>query len=95
VLDVPASNTHGFLLRDICISSTELYRPIWKIEGISPHWKTHVAGIIPFKTNTVSQGNNGVDSAASNMDNFLWRGTYVSSTLLNIPNWSKQCLYPP
>jgi hypothetical protein len=28
VLDVPASNTDGFLLKDTCVSSTQLNRPI-------------------------------------------------------------------
>jgi hypothetical protein len=29
VLDAPASNTNGFLLRDASVSSTQLHRPIW------------------------------------------------------------------
>jgi hypothetical protein len=72
VLDVPASNTHGFLLRDLCVSSTQQYKPIWNRERICPRWKTHVAGIIPFKTNTVLTGNKVLYSAASNIDIFLW-----------------------
>jgi hypothetical protein len=27
-LEAPASNTHGFLLRDTCVSSTQLKKPI-------------------------------------------------------------------
>jgi hypothetical protein len=41
------------------------------------------------------QGNNVVDAVASNIDCFLWRDTCVSSTQPNMPNRSKQCLFPP
>jgi hypothetical protein len=33
VLDVPASDTNCFLLRDTCASSTQLNRPIWNKRG--------------------------------------------------------------
>jgi hypothetical protein len=36
VLDAPASNTDGFLLRDACVSSTELNSPIWNQMSLSP-----------------------------------------------------------
>jgi hypothetical protein len=49
VLDAPASGTNGFLLRDTCISSTQLKRPIRNKHCLSPPWKTYVAGSIPFK----------------------------------------------
>jgi hypothetical protein len=37
------------------------------------------------KLTQVSQGNNVSDAAASNIDGFLWRDAYVSSTQLNRP----------
>jgi hypothetical protein len=36
VLDAPASHTNGFVLRDSCVSSTKVNRPIWKKESLSP-----------------------------------------------------------
>jgi hypothetical protein len=36
VPDDPASNTEGFLSRHTCISSTQLNRPIWNKESLSP-----------------------------------------------------------
>jgi ABC-type uncharacterized transport system involved in gliding motility auxiliary subunit len=35
--------------------------------------------------NRVSQGNNVLDDADSNIDDFVWRDTCVSSTLLSSP----------
>jgi hypothetical protein len=49
VIDPPASNTDGFLWRDICVSSNQLSRPIWNKETLSPPWKTYVAWSIPIK----------------------------------------------
>jgi hypothetical protein len=40
VLDATSSNTYGFLSGDICVSSTQLYRPIWNKESLLPPWKT-------------------------------------------------------
>jgi hypothetical protein len=40
VLDVPASNTDGFLSSDTCVSTTQLNRPLWNIESLSPPGKT-------------------------------------------------------
>jgi hypothetical protein len=37
VLDAIVSNTNGFLLRDACVSSTQMNRPMWKKESLSPH----------------------------------------------------------
>jgi hypothetical protein len=42
-----------------------------------------------------SQGDNVLDSAASTIDSFLWRDTYVSPTQLNMSIRSKQSLSPP
>jgi hypothetical protein len=49
MLESPASNTHGFLLIHACVSSTQLNRPIWNKESLSPPWKTKNAGRIPIK----------------------------------------------
>jgi hypothetical protein len=49
MLDATASKKDGFILRDICISSTQLNRIIWNKESLSPLWKIHVAGSIPLK----------------------------------------------
>jgi hypothetical protein len=40
--------------------------------------------------NQFSFGNNVLDAALSNIRDFLWRDTSVSSTQLNRPIWSKQ-----
>jgi hypothetical protein len=47
------------------------------------------------KVTQLSQRNNVLPAAASNIDGFLLRGTCVSCTQLNIPLWSKQSLSPP
>jgi hypothetical protein len=44
------------------------------------------------KTNSILTRNHVPDSAAFNIDGFLFRGTSVSSTQLNRPIWSKQIL---
>jgi hypothetical protein len=36
ILDSPASNIDAFLLRDTCVSSIELSRPIWNKMWFSP-----------------------------------------------------------
>jgi hypothetical protein len=35
------------------------------------------------------------DAPASNLDGFLWRDKYVSSTQMNRPIWNKMCISPP
>jgi hypothetical protein len=35
VLDSPRSNVNGFLLKDSCVSSTQLSRPIWNKMRVS------------------------------------------------------------
>ena len=35
VLDGPTSDFSGFLWRDLCVSSAQLNRPIWKQESLS------------------------------------------------------------
>jgi hypothetical protein len=39
VLNAPACILDGFLLRDTCISSTELNRPMWNKMCVSTSWK--------------------------------------------------------
>jgi hypothetical protein len=39
VLDVSASHTDCILLKNACVSSTYLNRPIWKKMSLSPPWK--------------------------------------------------------
>jgi hypothetical protein len=43
VIDSAAFYTHGFLLRDMRDSSTQVYRPTWNKERLSVPWKTHLA----------------------------------------------------
>jgi hypothetical protein len=47
-LDAYASDTHGFLLGDTCVSSTQLNRPTWTNLNLTPSWKLWFAGHIPF-----------------------------------------------
>jgi hypothetical protein len=59
-------------------------------------WKTVKSRNFSFQKLTLfSQGNNVLDTAASNIDRFLWRESEVSSTQLNSPIWSKESLCPP
>jgi hypothetical protein len=49
-------------------------------------WKTVKSRNFSFQKLTLfSQGNNVLDTAASNIDRFLWRESEVSSTQLNSP----------
>jgi hypothetical protein len=36
VVDDPASDIDGFLWSDTCVSSTQLNRPVWNKESLSP-----------------------------------------------------------
>jgi hypothetical protein len=56
VPDVPASNTDGFILRDICVSSTQLNRPICRKQSLCAPGNTQVAGNIPLETNSMLTG---------------------------------------
>jgi hypothetical protein len=40
VVDAPAPDTNGFLLRNICVSSGHLNRTIWNKDSVPPHWKS-------------------------------------------------------
>jgi hypothetical protein len=58
--------------------------------------KTEICRKSSFQKLTLfSQGNNALDVAASNIDDFLWRDTCVFSTQLNRLTYSKQSLSPP
>jgi hypothetical protein len=95
LLYAPASNTDGQLLRDTCVSSPYLNRLIWSKMNHSPPWNSDLKEI-SFETLTqLSQGNNAIYTAASNIDDFPWRSTCTFSTQLNRPIWSKQSLSPP
>jgi hypothetical protein len=95
VLDVPASNTDGFLLRDTSVSSTWLNRPTWSKESLSPPWKL-ICRKFSFQTWTkFSQWNNVLDAPASNTDSFLLRYTCANSTYLKRAIWNKMSLSPP
>jgi hypothetical protein len=49
VLDAAACNLDGFLWRDTCVSSTQLNRPIWNKQSLSPPGNTCAAGRVLFK----------------------------------------------
>jgi hypothetical protein len=38
VIDAAASNIAGFLWRDTSVSSTQLNKPIWRKQSLSPPW---------------------------------------------------------
>jgi hypothetical protein len=80
VIDATACNTHGFLSRDICVPSSQQYRTIWKNVSLPLPWNTHIAGSIPFKTNSFLTENNVLNASASNSDGFLLRDTCACST---------------
>ena len=49
VIDAPVSDTNDFLLRETCVSSPQLIRPISNKQSLSPPSKTYIVGSIPFK----------------------------------------------
>jgi hypothetical protein len=49
MLDARGPNTYRFLPRDIRVSSSQLYRTIWKKDSQSPSRKSDVARCIPLK----------------------------------------------
>jgi hypothetical protein len=57
MLDVHASNTDGFLLRDACVSSTHLNRPIWKKRAYLHLEKPKLQKVFLSQTNSVLTGN--------------------------------------
>jgi hypothetical protein len=49
VLDAPASTSDGGLWTDTCVSSTQLNKPIWNKQSLSPLLKSHLAESTLFK----------------------------------------------
>jgi hypothetical protein len=56
VLDAPAYYTDGFLLRDACVSSTQLNRPIWRKQGLSSPETPKLQEVFLSKTNSILIG---------------------------------------
>jgi hypothetical protein len=96
VQDDADSNTHGFLWRVTCVSSSQLNRPIMeKTEPTSTMKHLHFRKYFIENFTQFSEGNNVLDAAASNIVGFLCRDMCVSSTELNSPNRSKHSLSTP
>jgi hypothetical protein len=95
VLDAAASNIDGFLSRDTCVSLTQKNRLIWRKDRFSPPENCDCRKYSFPKLTQFSQGENALDSPASNIDGILYRDKCVSSTYLNRSIWSKQSLSPP
>jgi hypothetical protein len=79
VFDAPLCNLYGFLWRDICVSSVQLNGRILNkvslpLENLDGRQYSYI------KVTQFSQGNNVLDTPASNFDGFLRRDTSVSST---------------
>jgi hypothetical protein len=92
VQDAAASNREGFLLRDTCVSSTQLNRPCG-IKWAFLHLETMIYRKYFFKKLTqFSLGNNVLDANSSNTDGCLWTDTCVSLAQLNRPIWDKLSL---
>jgi hypothetical protein len=49
VIHAAASNTHSFLSKDICVSSSHLNRPLMNKVSLSPPWKLWFPGSIHSK----------------------------------------------
>jgi hypothetical protein len=83
VLDARASNLDGFLLRDTCVSSTQLNRPYWT--KFAFYLLENHDGEAEFlsKANSFLQENKLFDVPPSNIDGFLSRDTCFSTSQLN------------
>jgi hypothetical protein len=53
VLDAPASNTDGLVWRDTCVSSTQMNRPMWKKQSLSPPEKPMSLKLFLSKINPI------------------------------------------
>jgi hypothetical protein len=95
VLDATASNIDDFLLRDTCVSSSHMSRPIWRKQSLSPPEIPKFQEEFLTKTTSILKGNSVLDAPASNTDSFLLRDACDSSTQLNRPNWSNVSLTAP
>jgi hypothetical protein len=94
ILDVPASDTNGFLLRNECVSSTQLKRPIWTNIASLHHENPKLQEVFIKKIAQFSEGNSVLDTLASNTNGFLWRDTCVTLLQLNRPTWNKESPTP-
>jgi hypothetical protein len=56
MLDAPGSNTDDFLLRDTCVSSTELNKPTWNIINLSHLEKYDLEEEFLSKPNSILTG---------------------------------------
>jgi hypothetical protein len=56
ILDVPASDTNGFLLRNECVSSTQLKRPIWTNIASLHHENPKLQEVFIKKNSSVLRG---------------------------------------
>jgi hypothetical protein len=91
----PASDTNCFVLRETCVSSTQLKGLFGKTIAY-PNLENQSWRNYSFQKFTqFSQGNNVLDVPASNTNGFPWRGTCGYSTQLNWPTWKKMSLSPP
>jgi hypothetical protein len=95
-LDASSSNTDVFRWKDICVSSTQLNRTIWSKKETISTLKNMICRKYSFqKQIQLSQGNNVLDAAGSNTDDFLSIDTCVLSSQLNRPIWNKMSLSQP
>jgi hypothetical protein len=86
VLDAPASNTYCFLW-EIHVFHSLGWIGLLGTRWVFLHFENYVFQKYSFlKLTQFSQGKKILDPAASNIDGFLWRGTWLSSTQLNSPN---------
>ena len=80
VLDAPAPNIDGFLLGDICVSSSQLNRPGWNKESLSPPWKPTLHDLFLSKTISILTGKQCARCFCFNTDWSPSKDTCFSST---------------
>jgi hypothetical protein len=80
MLDALSSNTDGVHWTDTCVPSRKLNRPIWNKISLHHIENSDLQEVFLRKTNSLLTGKHMLDAAASNIDDFLWRDTCVSST---------------
>jgi hypothetical protein len=94
-LEVPASNTEGFLSRDSHVSSTQLKIQNRNQRSLSLPWILSCSQYSLQKLTQFSLGHNVVGVPASNTSGFLLRDTWVSPTQLNRPLVKNESPSPP
>jgi hypothetical protein len=67
LLNAPASNTDGFLLRDTCVSSTYCIGLLKKKMTFLRLENSDLQEVFHSKTNSITQGNNVVNAVTSNI----------------------------